>query len=167
MPSAAPHAAAATTVQLATLGAALRARRKQLGINTTTMSEAAGMSRVTLHRIERGEASVTMGAYLNAMAALGMGVQLTEPEVDRQAASLAVAGEAQQTALPDMIRLGDYPQLRQLAWHLTGMSEIPPQTALALYERNWRHIDLPRLEPAERTLIDRLAATLGKGHLLV
>jgi hypothetical protein len=28
------------------------------------------MSRVTLHRIERGEPSVTMGTYLNAAAAL-------------------------------------------------------------------------------------------------
>ena len=32
------------------------------------------MSRVTLHRIEKGEASVTMGAWCGALAALGMSV---------------------------------------------------------------------------------------------
>lgn len=34
------------------------------------------MSRVTLHRIERGEPSVTMGAYLNALAVLGLDFEI-------------------------------------------------------------------------------------------
>jgi hypothetical protein len=33
------------------------------------------MSRVTLHRIEKGEPSVTMGAWCNALAALGLALQ--------------------------------------------------------------------------------------------
>jgi transcriptional regulator with XRE-family HTH domain len=36
---------------------------KALKVSATTAAEAAGMSRMTLHRIERGEPSVTMGAY--------------------------------------------------------------------------------------------------------
>lgn len=167
MPAASPQLAAPVTARLAALGVTLRARRKQFRINATTMAEAAGMSRVTLHRIERGEASVTMGAYLNAMVALGMGFELTAPEDSPQTSQASAVPHAQPTGLPAPIRLADYPQLRQLAWHLPGVVELPPETAFSLYERNWRHVDRAHLEPAEQALIDRLVATLGKGHLLV
>jgi hypothetical protein len=40
------------------------------------------MSRVTLHRIEKGEPPVTMGAWSNAIAALGM------PSMDTQEQAL-------------------------------------------------------------------------------
>lgn len=36
------------------------------------------MSRVSVHRIEQGEPSVTMGAYLNVLAALGMNFWATD-----------------------------------------------------------------------------------------
>ncbi len=36
------------------------------------------MSRVSVHRIEQGEPSVTMGAYLNVLAALGMNYWATD-----------------------------------------------------------------------------------------
>ncbi len=38
---------------LPALGAGIRARRKQLRVSATAAAEAAGLSRVTLHRIER------------------------------------------------------------------------------------------------------------------
>jgi transcriptional regulator with XRE-family HTH domain len=60
------------TEQLAALGTRIRARRKALKVSATALAEAAGMSRVSVHRIEQGEPSVTMGAYLNVLAALGM-----------------------------------------------------------------------------------------------
>ena len=44
----------------------------------TTTAEAAGLSRVTLHRIERGEPAVTIGAYLNVITALGRHLDITE-----------------------------------------------------------------------------------------
>ena len=59
MPAATPPVADPVAVKLAAIGRRIRAHRKQLGINGTTAAEAAGMSRVTLHRIERGEPSVT------------------------------------------------------------------------------------------------------------
>lgn len=37
------------------------------------------MSRPTLYRIEHGEPSVTMGAYLAAIAAVGLELHLTDP----------------------------------------------------------------------------------------
>ena len=63
MPAASPYFAEATQTQLATLGCAIRDPRKQLRVSMTTTAEAAGVSRVTLHRIERGAPAVTIGAY--------------------------------------------------------------------------------------------------------
>ena len=40
--------------RLQELGAQIRARRKALGVSATAAAESAGMSRVTLHRIEKG-----------------------------------------------------------------------------------------------------------------
>ena len=104
---------------LLTLGEHLRAQRKRLGVSATTAAEAAGMSRVTLHRIERGEPSVTMGAYLSAIDALGLGFDVTalgeRPRHSPVAASL-----------PTQIRLADYPELQRLAWQLQGVAELSP-----------------------------------------
>ena len=72
MPAPSPFTTEEVVTRLGAIGACIRAQRKALHVSATTAAEAAGMSRVTLHRIERGEASVTMGAYLNATAALGL-----------------------------------------------------------------------------------------------
>ena len=72
MPAKAPPNPAIVTEQLAALGARIRAQRKALRVSATALAEASGMSRVSVHRIEQGEPSVTMGAYLNVLAALGM-----------------------------------------------------------------------------------------------
>lgn len=71
------------------------------------------------------------------------------------------------TQVPEVIVLADYPQLGRLAWSIRGARTLTPAEALALYERNWRHVDLAALPPHERALIDALAATLGGGRLLV
>jgi len=70
-------------------------------------------------------------------------------------------------ALPAVIRLDDYPQLRQIAWHAPGLDTVSPETALGLYERNWRHVDTDLMEATERQLLDALIRVVGKGHLLV
>jgi transcriptional regulator with XRE-family HTH domain len=161
MPAKAPATGEIIAARLTALGEQLRAQRKRLGVSATTAAEAAGMSRVTLHRIERGEPSVTMGAYLNAAAALGL-------ELGVAAAAPAGAGRNnEEGALPLGIRLADYPQLARLAWQFQGASEVTPAEALNLYERNWRHIEQGALAPHERTLIERLVASLGGGRLLV
>ncbi|WP_217696151.1 hypothetical protein [Insolitispirillum peregrinum] len=40
------------------------------------------------------------------------------------------------------------------------------ETALALYERNWRFVDLDEMRPHERTLLEHLVAIYGNGHFL-
>lgn len=119
------------------------------------------MSRVTLHRIERGEPSVTMGAYLSAAAAVGLQLELSDPRAPKAPAA------AHTTSLPIRVPLDDYPQLKRLAWQRHGVDEISPGDALNLYERNWRHIDQASLEPAERALVKALVDQLGGGRLLV
>ena len=76
MPATSPPVDAAVLAGLAELGNKIRARREELGRTMNQTADAAGLSRVTVHRIERGTPSVTMGAYLNVIAALGLSVDL-------------------------------------------------------------------------------------------
>jgi transcriptional regulator with XRE-family HTH domain len=150
MPAESPAPAEQALHQLATLGADIRARRQQLRISATALAEAAGMSRVTLHRIEKGEPSVTIGAYFNAIAALGL-----------EAGVLPADSPATLPALPERIALTDYPQLRQLAWNIAAGETVSAHEARDLYERNARHLDTASLSPQERALIDALRALPG------
>jgi transcriptional regulator with XRE-family HTH domain len=159
MPAATPPVTDAVAVKLAAIGRRIRAHRKRLGVNGTTAAEAAGMSRVTLYRIERGEPSVTMGAYIGALGALGLELDVVDPN--------ARAVPAAKAALPATIRLAEYPQLKRLAWQLHGVDELTPEQALGLYERNWRHVNVDALEAHERSLVAALTSQLGEGRLLV
>ncbi|MCC7111297.1 MAG: hypothetical protein IT382_18535 [Deltaproteobacteria bacterium] len=69
--------------------------------------------------------------------------------------------------MPRRIRLADCPQLRRLAWQLGDVATLTPKEALALYERNWRHLDQGAMGEAERDLVRRLVAALGGARLLV
>lgn len=142
MPSAAPPISAPQAELLAHLGERLRAARKQQKVSATSASQAAGMSRVTWHRIERGEPSVTMGAWVAAAGALGLKLDWLDTNSPAQA----------QLPTGNKIRLVDYPQLKRLAWQLPGVEQLTPQEALSLYERNWRHVDR---EPRSRDLPTR------------
>ena len=146
----------ATAARLDALGQQIRTRRKALGINATVAAEAAGLSRVTLHRIEKGGPAVTMAAYLNVMAALGLDFSLSLP-ADQAAAAPAADHRGW---IPARVRLGDYPQLKQLAWQVHGVDELTPAEALSIYERNWRHVDIAALQPHEQQLVDALRLAL-------
>jgi transcriptional regulator with XRE-family HTH domain len=137
---------------LYTLGRRIRERRKALRVSAVVTAETAEISRVTLHRIEKGEPSVSMGAYYSVATALGLAI-------DIQVASLAQDASQEQT-IPVRIKLADYPQLRLLAWHIPGAEELSPLEAFALYENNQRHIDKQTLEPHEKRLIEALGRAL-------
>ncbi len=160
MPSRAPPAGKTATARLTALGHRIRAHRKALGASATATAEAAGMSRVTLYRIEQGEPSVTMGAYLSALAALGLDLELADPRARPRSAR-------EGPRLPKTIRLKDHPQLRKLAWQRKAGDAISPKEALTLYERNWRHVDRRALDPRELELVKLLVEELGGGRLLV
>ena len=163
MPALAPPVADASAARLTALGARIRAHRQALRVNATTAAEASGISRVTWHRIERGEPSVAMASYMNAVAALGLEIAIVDPQ-KRDGAS---PGEREMTSLPATILLADYPQLKRLAWQLHGVTRLRPIEALGLYERNWRHVDTQALQPRERALVHALGREFGAGRLLV
>lgn len=142
------------------LGLQLRERRKALGISSVTMTEAAGLSRMTLHRVERGEAGVAMGAYMSVVAALGLKLELEERKKRKQT-------RAENFELPQKIRIDDYKQLKRLAWQIKKNKTISAKQALDLYERNWRHVDKKAMEPEERRFLEALLAAFGRERLLV
>lgn len=131
------------------IGAGLKRRRRRLGVSAAVAAESAGMSRVTLHRIESGAPSVTVGALLNAARAVGLRLHLGEdrepPDTDDGGANPAVSTDA-----PEKMRVGDYPQLRAAAWQLDADTCLDGFEALRTYERNWRHLDHGAMSSEER-----------------
>lgn len=139
------------------LGGKIRARRKLLGVSATTTAEISSISRVTLHRIERGEASVNMAAYLRVLAALGLELELVEARSGEKPSLQAPA------SIPVRISLMAYPVLRSLAWQVHGTDNLTPQEAWDIYDRNWRHADLDKAPADETALIDALRQVFGGG----
>jgi transcriptional regulator with XRE-family HTH domain len=160
MPARAPPVAAAAASKLAALGQRIRDQRKALKVSAVDAAEAAGMSRVTLQRVERGQPSVTMGAWIGAATAVGLELDLVDPRARKR-------GARGKPPYPARIKLADYPQLERLAWQLHGVATLSPEEALGLYERNWRHVDTGSLTAQERALVNALVQHLGGGRLLV
>ena len=155
MPEKSPPMTENTAAKLQALGARVAQRRKVLRLSATVAAEAAGLSRVTLHRIEKGEPSVTMGAWSNVISALGMHWQFQEE----------TAGQAQADRSgwwPVRIALSDYPQLKALAWQVQGTDHLTPVEAFDIYERNARHLDPSSLTQQEQALLHALQQAFGK-----
>lgn len=159
MPAKPPLLNQTAATRLVELGQQIRAQRKALKVNANAVAEAAGMSRVTFYRIEKGEPAVTMGAYMNALTALGLNVDVSnsakpgagDPTADREA------------WLPARIRLADYPQLKQLAWQIHAEA-LSPNEAWDIYTRNQRHMDESALTAGERQLVAALQIAFGGGQ---
>lgn len=159
MPAPSPTTTEQCTAHLQALGAQIRTQRKALRLSATETAEAAGLSRVTLHRIEKGEPSVTMGAWCNAMAALGMELKTGLAG----AATQARAAADRAGWIPARVPLADYPQLRALAWQVHGTDTLTPAEALGIYERNARHLDLQAMSADEQALLAALRLALAPG----
>ena len=153
------HIADAPAGALATLGAGIRERRKQLRVSATAAAEAAGVSRVTLHRIERGEPSVAMGLYQRAITALGLTLHLADAQPALPAPDCRHR--------PSTCAWPTCPHCAAWRGSWIADTELTPKQALDLYERNWRHVDTAAMTPHERALLDRLVRSVGGGRLLV
>ena len=150
------------TNRAAKVGKQIRAHRKTLGVSATTAAEAAGMSRVTWYRIEKGATSVTLGAWFSALTVLGLDLKIIQSSShDRDSGSDTNSA----ASIPVKIAFADYPQLKQLAWQVHGVDTLSPREALTIYERNWRHLDLETMEPNERNLVTALRQVFtGETH---
>lgn len=155
MPTSIPRlTSAALELRVQQLAQQLRQRRKALGVTVHNAAAASGMSRDTWYRMERGETTVTIGAWFNALAVLGLrfGVGLeTQPTHQAEDVEQAVT-----KAIPLAIPLADYPQLAALAWQMGDEVVLTPREALDVYERNARHLDTEALTPSEQALLQNL-----------
>lgn len=64
-----------------------------------------------------------------------------------------------------VVRVADYPALKQVSWGLHD-EYITAREAFALYERNWKHLDRPHMEPHEEALLKTLTQRFGAGIIL-
>ena len=132
MPAATPPPTEISAAQLQAHGAAIRARRKALGVSATAAAEAAGISRVTLHRIEKGEPSVTAGAWSNVIVALGLAWRLAPAQAADEAPPMDRKGW-----IPARIRLERFEKIRHI---MDGGSDLGQQLfALCLGECRITH----------------------------
>lgn len=72
MPSKAPLAFSSESKLLADFGERLRLARLRRRLATATVAERCGISRPTLAKVERGNASVTLGTYLRVLSVYGL-----------------------------------------------------------------------------------------------
>lgn len=157
--------------RLTDFGARLRLARQRRHLTVQQVADQAGVTRVTLYRAESGDAAVTLGTYAKVLAALDMGTDVTllarDDHAGHRLQDERLPARRLGTRFPRRIRLAKYPQLQAIAWGLQGAADVSPTEAFQLYERNWRHVDVVAMETAERTLLDQLTATIGKGVLNV
>ena len=62
--------------------------------------------------------------------------------------------------------IDDYPELALRGWN-RSIRKIDEEAAFALYEHNWRFVDIEHLMPKEAALIARLTREYGHGVLNV
>lgn len=152
MPAKNPKITTKTAQHLRALGARIRAQRVQLKITATVAAEAAGMSRITWYRIEKGEPAVTMGAWINALTVVGLTLDILDENTrvsDRDG------------WVPARIRLADYPELRKLAWHVSQAEFLNAREAMEIYQRNQRHLDQDAITDKEAQLLEALRLAFG------
>ncbi|MBB3048813.1 hypothetical protein FHR99_003087 [Litorivivens lipolytica] len=104
---------------------------------------------MTVFRVEKGEPSVTLGAYLAVCDALDLVLSAGERESQAE------------PVLPLTILVSNYPQLQKLAWQIQPTEQLSPAEVFSIYERNWRHVDAESIIPEEQALIDALQAVFG------
>jgi DNA-binding XRE family transcriptional regulator len=153
MPAKSPTVNAPAREMMEEIGRTIRGRRKALGVSTVMAAHAAGVSRVTWHRVEKAEPSVTLGAYVAALQTLGLGVQATQASAP---APNAFGHSATECTIAAGIAINRYPQLREIAWHVKDGFVLTPTEAWGLYDRYRRHLRLEEMQPDERKLYDEL-----------
>lgn len=147
------------------LGQRLRAARLAQQLTQQELAAQAGVSLRALQQLEGGAGSA-LNTFLQVLDALGQ-LRILDALAPPANAAQRPAMRAPRKRAARPIRIADYPQLKLIAWNRRGDATLDENEALALYERNWRHVEVDALEPRERSLIDRLAKTIGKGVLHV
>ena len=133
---------------LASLGQRILLQRKKLKVAAESVALAAAISRITLHRIEKGEPGVSMGAYISVIIALGLNLSIQEvaPKLN----------DAEEEKNPCEIAIKDYPQLKLISWQLKDDAVLNAIEAKNMYERNQKYILFNEMTEHEKKLIKQL-----------
>ena len=84
------------------LGQDIRNARRRRRIPVAVLAERASISRMTLHKLEKGDSGVALGTFASVLFALGMGDRLSDlADVRHDAVGL----ELEEERLPKRIRL--------------------------------------------------------------
>jgi hypothetical protein len=133
---------------LASLGQRILLQRKKLKVAAESVALAAAISRITLHRIEKGEPGVSMGAYMSVIIALGLGLSIQEgaPKLN----------DLEEDNHLSEISIKDYPQLKLISWQLKDDAVLNAVEAKNMYERNQKYIRFNEMTEQEKKLIKQL-----------
>ena len=121
--------------QLADIGQLIRQHRRSFKITANAAAQTAGISRVTLHRIEKGEPTVSMGAYLNVVSALDLNLHLSA----KGSKGYEVNGD-DVGKLPVRLSFSDYPQLKSLHGMCRGLMSyllLRPTQSMNVTSASW------------------------------
>ncbi len=99
-----------TRKALIKLGADITVARKKRRISTASMAERAFLSRSTLARIEKGDPTVSMGAYLSVLSILGLATPIGHI-ADRTNDTLGL--DLDEDQLPQRIRSGSQVRMKR------------------------------------------------------
>jgi transcriptional regulator with XRE-family HTH domain len=133
---------------LANLGQKILLQRKSLKVSADSTALASGISRITLHRIEKGEPGVSMGAYISVIEALGLHLDLSKKDLRKYSKTSYILDLKK-------IPIKDYPQLKQICWQLSDDAVLTAVEAKSTYERNERFIYFQLLDEKEKSLIEQ------------
>ena len=136
--------------KLTKLGVDLRVQRKRLGVTAEIAAKAAGISRVTLHRIENGSAGTSIGAVLQVASALGLDLRLCDRNVH------LANGVEPEEVVPLKIVIDRYPFLKSLCWHIPNQTVLSAREAHDIYEKGSKFIQDTEVTDEELRLIANL-----------
>jgi transcriptional regulator with XRE-family HTH domain len=142
---------------LANLGQRILLQRKSLKVSAESVALASGISRITLHRIEKGEPSVSMGAYISVIEALGLHLTVSSKDLQKHSSHTSDFDLSQ-------IAIKDFPQLKQISWQLSDDAVLTALEAKNMYERNERHINFELLSEKEKNLMKQLDVDIRVGE---
>ncbi len=123
MPDMPAHADLTSTLErqlLSQYGERLKRARKASRVSSVNLAQRVGISRTTLHAVESGDPSVTIGSYLRVMSELGM------------VANLALLGTSTVDATPGLVGSGQHKlqDLQSLLMHKEAVRLIREDPSL-------------------------------------
>ncbi|WP_395339532.1 helix-turn-helix domain-containing protein [Ningiella sp. W23] len=138
------------------IGAEVKQFRKSHSLTQIILAETLEIDRRTLAKLERGDASITIGTAFHILKCLGFSVSVQSPT---QCEALSEALDKEY--LPMQIKLSDYPVLRRCAWQLKADDTVTPPVAFTLYQNKKSDFETRNMSRKEQSLVACLEQVYG------